>query len=380
VRLTDTQRAYLADVQRTCTDLVPDEAARRALSRDDTELNAPEAFALFAERGLLGVSLPEADGGGGRTFTEECLLLEETARTGVPIIAYSTALTAAQSYLKWGTAAQRRTIVESIVTGHPESVTFTEPSAGSDLASATTTARRDADGDGWVLDGRKTWISFAHIAAHLLVLARTADTGVRHDGLSLFMVPTSTPGLRIQPIRTMSAPMVNDVWLDDVHVPASALVGQEGEAWRHIGRGLAVERVIIAAMSVGAAQRALDQLVGHVTTREQFGAPLSKKQAVRHRIADLATEIVHCRAYLYDLAGRIDDGLEDSLNTEASMAKLKATETFKHTTIEAVQLMGGYGFGSEFGMEQQLRTSIAPTIYGGANEVQREIIGRGLGL
>jgi alkylation response protein AidB-like acyl-CoA dehydrogenase len=379
VRLTDTQREYLADVRRACADLVPDEAARRALSRDDTELNAPEAFALLAERRLLGVSLPEADGGGGRTFTEECLLLEETARTGVPIMAYSTALTAAQSYLKWGNADQRRTIVESIVTGHPESVTFTEPTAGSDLAAAQTSAARNDDGD-WVLNGRKTWISFAHVAAHLLVLARTDDTGVRHDGLSLFMVPTDTPGLRIQPIRTMSAPMVNDVWLTDVVVPASALVGQEGEAWRQIGRGLAVERVIIAAMSVGASQRALDQLIGHVTTREQFGAPLSKKQAVRHRIADLATEIAHCRAYLYDLAGRIDDGLEDTLNTEASMAKLKATETFKHTTMEAVQLMGGYGFGSEFGMEQQLRTSIAPTIYGGANEVQREIIGRGLGL
>lgn len=386
MRLTEQQQSYLADVRRACAEIVPDEATRLRLTNDDTDLNADAAFRALAERGLLGVSLPEADGGGGRTFTEECLLLEETARTGVPVFAYSTALTAAQSYLKWGDAAQRRTVVEGIVAGRVESVTFTEPSAGSDLAAATTSAVRD--GDEWVITGRKTWISFAHLATHLLVLARTADTGVRHDGLSLLMVPTSTPGLRIEPIRTMGARMVNDVYLDDVRVPAvagssgtgSALVGHEGEAWRHIGRGLAVERVIIAAMSVGGAQRALDQLVGHVTTREQFGAPLGRKQAVRHRIADLATEIVHCRAFLYDLAGRIDDGFEDELNTEASMAKLKASEVYKHTALEAVQLMGGYGYGSEFGMEAQLRTAIAPTIYGGANEVQREIIGRGLGL
>jgi alkylation response protein AidB-like acyl-CoA dehydrogenase len=386
MRLTEQQQSYLADVRRACADIVPDEATRLRLTHDDADLNADSAFATLAERGLLGVSLPVADGGGGRTFTEECLLLEETARTGVPVFAYSTALTAAQSYLKWGDEQQRRTIVEGIVSGHVESVTFTEPSAGSDLAAATTTAVRD--GDEWVVNGRKTWISFAHLAEHLLVLARTADTGVRHDGLSLLMVPTSTPGVRIEPIRTMGARMVNDVFLDDVRVPAvgddsgfgSALVGQEGEAWRHIGRGLAVERVIIAAMSVGGAQRALDQLVAHVTTREQFGAPLGRKQAVRHRIADLATEIAHCRSFLYDLADRIDDGLEDTLNTEASMAKLKSSEVFKHTALDAVQLMGGYGYGSEFGMEAQLRTAIAPTIYGGANEVQREIIGRGLGL
>ncbi|PZE30064.1 MULTISPECIES: acyl-CoA dehydrogenase family protein [unclassified Curtobacterium] len=378
MRLTEQQRSYLDAVRAVCAELVPDEEARRRLSRDDTALNAPEAFALFADRGLLGVSLPVADGGGGRTFTEECLLLEETARAGVPLTAYSTALTAAQSYLKWGDADQRRTIVTSIVSGHAESVTFTEPEAGSDLAAATTRASRD--GDDWVLDGRKTWISFAHLARHLLVLARTDDSGVRHDGLTLFMVPADAPGVTVRPIETMGAHMVNDVFLSGVRVPSSAVVGTRGEAWRHIGRGLAVERVIIAAMSVGAAQRALDQLVAHVTTREQFGAPLSRKQAVRHRIADLASDVAVCRAYVYEIADRVDAGEEDRLNTEASMAKLRATETYKHTTLEAVQLMGGSGYGSAAGMEQQLRTAVATTIYGGANEVQREIIGRGLGL
>jgi alkylation response protein AidB-like acyl-CoA dehydrogenase len=378
VRLTDQQRQFLEAVQKACTDLVPDEAARRTLTADDTLLNAQSAFDLLASRDLLGVSLPVEDGGLGRTFTEECLLLEETSRKGVPIMAYSTALTAAQSYLKWGDRAQRQTIVESIRSGHQESVTFTEPGAGSDLAAAITAAR--PDGDDWVIDGRKTWISFAHIASHLLVLARTSSEGTRHEGLSLFMVPASTPGVRVEPIHTMGAHMVNDVYFSEVRVPSSSVVGELGQAWGHLARGLAVERVIIAAMCAGASARALDQLTRHVKSRVQFGAPLSKKQAVRHRIADLATEIAVLRAYVYDLAARIDDGLEDTLNTEASMAKLKGSEVFKHTALECVQLMGGYGYGSEFGMEQQLRTAVATTIYGGANEVQREIIGRGLGL
>ncbi|AMM20941.1 acyl-CoA dehydrogenase [Frondihabitans sp. PAMC 28766] len=378
MRLTTSQTEYRDAVRALCAELVPDEATRRRLTADDTLLHSPEAAAAFAERDLLGVSLPAADGGRGRTFVEECLLLEETARTGVPLMAYSTALTAAQSYLKWGDEAQRQTIVASLRGGHAESISFTEPEAGSDLASATTSARLDADD--YVITGRKTWISFAHLASHLLVLTRTDASGVRHDGLTLLMVSADAPGVEILPIRTMGAPMVNDIVFTDVRVPASAVVGEVGEAWRHISRGLAIERVIIAAMCVGASQRALDQLIAHVITRVQFGKPLSKKQAVAHRIADVATEIAVLRSFVYDVAERIDEGDEDALNTEASMAKLKGSETFKKTTLEAVQLMGGYGFGSEWGMEQQLRTAIAPTIYGGANEVQREIVARGLGL
>jgi alkylation response protein AidB-like acyl-CoA dehydrogenase len=378
MRLSSTQADYRDAVRALCAELVPDDVARRRLSADGSLLHSEAAALAFAESGLLGVSLPEVDGGVGRSFVEECLLLEETARAGVPLMAYSTALTAAQSYLRFGDADQRRAIVSSLREGHAESIAFTEPEAGSDLASAQTRARRD--GDDWVITGRKTWISFAHLARHLLVLARTDDTGVRHDGLTLLMVPADASGLEIRPIPTMGAHMVNDVFLTEVRVAGAAVVGRVGDAWRHLGRGLAVERVIIGAMCVGASQRALDQLVAHVTTRVQFGRPLSKNQAVAHRIADLATEIAHCRSFVYDVADRIDAGEEDALNVEASMVKLKGSETFKKTTLEAVQLMGGYGFGSEFGMEQQLRTAIAPTIYGGANEVQREIVARGLGL
>jgi alkylation response protein AidB-like acyl-CoA dehydrogenase len=376
MRFTESQQQYADAVRALCAELSPAHAMRGGSG--DESLHDQQVLQMLADRDLLGVSLPAADGGAGRTFVEECVLLEETSRAGLPVVAYSTALTAAQTYLRWGSEEQRHEIVTTIRGGGLESITFTEPDAGSDLSAVATSARRVADG--FVLNGRKRWISFAHLAAHLLVLARTDASGGRHDGLTLLMVPAGTPGVTITPLQTMGPHMVNEVLLDDVGVPASAVVGTEGEAWRHILRGLSVERVIIAAMSVGAAQRALDTLLAHVRSRVQFGRPIGSFQAVRHRIADLATEIAHCRAFVYDVADRIDAGEEAALNREGSMAKLKATEVAKLAALEGVQLMGGYGYGTEWGMEQQLRLAIAPPIYGGANEVQRDIIGKSMGL
>jgi alkylation response protein AidB-like acyl-CoA dehydrogenase len=160
----------------------------------------------------------------------------------------------------------------------------------------------------------------------------------------------------------------------------SAIVGEQDNAWQHLIRGLAVERVIIATMSLGAAERSLDDLLAYVTQREQFGRKISSFQALQHRIADLATEIAHCRSFVYDIALGIDEGEEDLLSRESSMAKLKCTEVAKTAALEAIQLMGGYGFTREYGMEEQLRHAIAPPIYGGTNEIQRGIIARSLGL
>ncbi|MGN6127122.1 MAG: acyl-CoA dehydrogenase family protein [Humibacter sp.] len=378
MRLSSSQTVFRQRVVEACEELAGTEEQRAALSADDTTVNAPAAYELLAERGLLGISLPAEYGGGGGTFVEDCIFLEETARHGVPVMAYSTALTAAQSYLKFGDDRQRSLIVSTIRRGGLEAVAFTEPDAGSDLAMASTRARRD--GDEWVIDGRKTWISFANLATHILLLTRTDATADRHDGLSLIMVPADAAGVDVRPIATMGAPIAHDIELTGVRVPLSNLVGVEGEAWRHLGRGLAVERVIIGAMCVGAAQRALDRCVAWVTGRVQFGKPLSKQQALRHRLADLAAEIAVVRSFVYDIADRIDEGAESRLNAEASMAKLRGSETFKKTTSECVQLMGGYGYGSAWGMEQQHRMAMATTIYGGANEVQREIISRSLGL
>ena len=375
---TEEQHEFAQAVERFCAETCGTAEQRAELTDGGRLSNSPRLLRQFAELGWLGVSLPEAYGGGGAGMVEECIFLEETSRGLAPIHAYGTGLTAGQTYLRHGTEPQKKEVLGNLCGGRFEAIALSEPGAGSDLAGVRTRAVRD--GDRFVVNGQKTWITAAHLADHVLVLTRTATNVVKHQGLTLLYLPTSTPGLDIQPIQTMDGHTVNDVFFTDVTVPASNVVGGVGDAWHRLMRGLNVERLIIAAMSLGAARRSLEDTITYVCQREQFGRSIGSFQAVRHRLADLAADIECCRAYVYAVAVQIDAGLEDQLAREGSIAKLKCTEVAKRAALEGVQLMGGAGYTVEFGMEMQVRKALAAPIYGGANEIQREIIGKSLGL
>ncbi|WP_329045050.1 acyl-CoA/acyl-ACP dehydrogenase [Amycolatopsis sp. NBC_01488] len=378
MRFTDEQRTFATAVREFCARECGTSAQRDALT-DGGALDTSRALLeKLAGHGWLGVSVPEEYGGAGAGMVEECLFLEETARGLAPIHAYGTGLTAAQTYLRYGTEEQKKDVVGGLCRGRVEAIALSEPGAGSDLGSARLKAV--ADGGDYVITGQKTWTTAAHLADHVLVLTRTTTGAKKHDGLTLLVVPADASGLAIRPISTMSTHTVNDLYFTDVRVPAANVVGEVGQAWRHLMRGLSVERLIIAAMSLGAAERALDDVVAYVKEREQFGRTIGSFQAVRHRIADLATEIACSRSFVYEVAERIDAGEEEQLAREGAMAKLKCTEVAKLVTLEAMQLMGGAGYASEYGMESQVRKALAPPIYGGANEIQREIIGKSFGL
>ncbi|MFD4972875.1 acyl-CoA dehydrogenase family protein [Streptomyces sp. NPDC058424] len=353
-------------------------AQRDAVTDGGTLSNSPQILAKLAELGWLGVSLPAEYGGGGAGFVDECVFLEETSRGLLPITGYSTGLTAAQTYLRWGSPEQKKTIVSNLAAGKLEAIALSEPGAGSDLGGVR--VRSVSEGDEYVINGQKTWISAAHVAEHLLVLTREDSSGTKHEGLTLLMVPTQTPGLEIRGIPTMEAHTVNDVFFTDVRVPASAVVGRPRNAWKQLMRGLSVERLIIAAMSLGAARRSLDDVIAYVGQREQFGRKIGSFQVLRHRIADLATDIAFAQAFVYDAAARVDAGQEDDLARESAMAKMRCTEIAKNTALQAMQMMGGYGYAREYGMEGQVRKALAPPIYGGTNEIQREIIAKSLEL
>jgi alkylation response protein AidB-like acyl-CoA dehydrogenase len=376
VQLTAEQAGFGAAIRELCDAELGTLAQRDAVTDGGTLSNSPQLLARFAELGWLGVSLPAEYGGGGAGFVDECVFLEETSRGLAPITGYSTGLTAAQTYLKWGSDAQKKTIVGNLVAGKLEAIALSEPGAGSDLGGVRLTSTRD--GDEYVIDGQKTWTSAAHVAEHLLVLTREDSSGSKHEGLTLLMVPTDSPGLEIRGIETMEAHTVNDVFFTSVRVPASAVVGTPRNAWKQLMRGLGIERVIIAAMSLGAARRSLDDVIAYIGQREQFGRRISTFQALRHRIADLATDIAFARSFVYDVAWRIDAGHEDALARESAMAKMRCTEIAKNTALEAMQMMGGYGYAREYGMEGQVRKALAPPIYGGTNEIQREIIAKSL--
>ena len=358
VTITEEQSALVESVRTYCEANTATVAQRDALTEGGTESTSTKTVQDMGKRGWLGISLPEEYGGLGGSFFDEVLFLEASSRGLAAINAYGTGLTAAQTYLKWGTDQQRTTVCTNLANGRLEAISLSEPGTGSDLGAVTCKGERN--GDEYVINGQKTWCTAAHLAENLLVLVREETTEKKHDGLTLLMVPASTPGVEIRGIELMEPRTVNEIFFADARVPASAVVGEAGQGWKQLMRGLSVERLIIASTSLGAAQRSLDDTVAYVRERRAFDKPLATFQALRHRLADLHIEISFARTFVYDIAQAVDRGEEDSLGPQSSMAKLKCTEIAKQAALEGVQMMGGNGYTREYGMEGQLARPSLP--------------------
>jgi len=264
-----------------------------------------------------------------------------------------------------------------VVWGGTLAIAMSEPEAGSDVANLKTRARLE-DGE-WVLDGSKMWCSYAHKASEILIVCRTGQ-GERHEDLSMILVPRDAPGLTVTPISTMGGEETNELHLDGVRVSEDALVGAEGGGWLQLMAGLNYERVILSASALGLAQRSFDDALAYAKERRQFGRPIGSFQAISHKFADLATDIAQVRLLVRWVARLTDEDPGRMLPQEASMAKLAATELAKRTALEGVQIMGGYGYASEYPMERHLRAAVVTTIYGGTSEIQKNIIAKTLGL
>jgi alkylation response protein AidB-like acyl-CoA dehydrogenase len=376
----------LSDEQRSFVEAVRDFAQRECGTREQRDKLTdggrepfnPELYRRVADLGWLGIAIPEAYGGSGGSAVDLCLFLEELARGQLPIGFYSVSMIVAGAYERFGTEEQKRQILGGIAAGQVEAIAMSEPEAGSDVGNLSCRAER-SDG-GFVLNGQKTWITGAHVADHVLVVCRTDRAGSKHEGLSMISVPRGTEGLEIRPIDTMGGREVNDVFLTDCHVPEDRLLGSVDQAWMQLMAGLNHERLIIAAQLLGVAQRAFDEALSYIKERRQFGRPIGSFQALKHRIADLATELEISRLLVYDVAQKVAEDPARLLPREASMAKLKVTETAKKIALEGMQMMGGYGYACEYDMERHVRTTLVSTIYGGTSEIQREIIAKTYGL
>ncbi len=376
--LSDEQRDFQAAIRDFCAREVGTSEQRERLTEGYTELHNQEIYEKLAELGWLGVSIDESYGGSGGGMVDACIFLEETMRGLLPIAGYGVSLIVAGAYERFGTPEQKQEILGGITRGRVEAIAMSEPEAGSDVGNLSCKAER-SNGD-FVLNGQKTWISAAHIADHVLVIARSDPSGSKHEGLSMFSVPTEAEGIEVRGIQTMGGREVNDVFLTDCRVPAERVLGQVDGGWIQLMAGLNVERLILAASALGIAQRAFDDLLAYVKERKQFGRPIGSFQALKHRIADLATEIECTRLLIYDVARKVDADPNQMLPREASMAKLKATEVAKKTALEGMQMMGGYGYASEYDMERHVRSTLVMSIYGGTNEIQREIVSKTYGL
>jgi alkylation response protein AidB-like acyl-CoA dehydrogenase len=378
VSFTDEQTAFAQAVADFCRREAGTREQRDALTDNGAELHSQELYKKMAELGWTGLLVPEEYGGADAGNVEMCILLEEAMRGNAPIGGIGPTLITAAAYQKFADEQLKKEVLSGVADGDSLSISMSEPEAGSDVANLSCRAEK-VDG-GWVINGQKTWCSNAHFAKSILLIARTDKTGKKHEGLTQFHIPAGTEGLEIQGIDTLGGREVNDLYFTNVRVPDSAVVGQVGNGWNQLMAGLNTERLILAAMQLGVAQRSFADTLSFITERKQFGRPIGTFQALRHRMADLATEIECTKLLVYSVAEQADANPTKLLPREASMAKLKATETSKRMTIDAMQMMGGYGYATEFDAERLMRGAIISTVYGGTNEIQRDIIGKTYGL
>ena len=376
--LTDEQGDFVAAIRDFCKREAGTQEKREKLTNGYTESHSDALYRKMAELGWLGITIDEDHGGSGGSMLDACLFMEETSRGLAPIGGYATTLIVAGATQRFGTAEQKADILGGIARGSVEAIAMTEPEAGSDVGSLTTSAER-VNG-GYVINGQKVFCSNAHISDHILVVCRTSKGESKHEGLSMIWVPSGAAGMEVKPIDTMGGRETNYLYFTDCQVPAADVLGEVDRGWMQLMAGLNVERLILAATMLGIAQRAFDDALAYVKERRQFGRAIGSFQALQHRLADMATELQAARLMTYWVAGLTDEDPDRMLPKEASMVKLHVTEVTKKVALEGMQLMGGYGYSSEYDMERLVRQALVSTIYGGTSEIQRNIIAKTLGL
>ncbi len=376
--LTDEQQDFVAAIRDFCQRECGTPEQREKLTAGYRESHNRDLYGRMAELGWLGVTIPDEYGGSDGSMLDACLFMEETSRGLAPIGGYATTLIVAGATSRFGSEEQKKSILGGIASGSVESIAMTEPEAGSDVGALTTEAKR-VNG-GFVINGQKVFCSNAHIADHVLVVARTTKGEDKHQGLSMIFVPRETDGMEIQPIDTMGGRETNYLYFTDCEAPEDAVLGETDAGWTQLMAGLNVERLILAATMLGIAQRAFDDALAYVKERRQFGRPIGSFQALQHRLADLATELEAARLMTWWVASLTDEDPDRMLPREASMVKLYVTEVAKRVSLEGMQMMGGYGYSSEYDMERLVRQTLVSTIYGGTSEIQRNIIAKTLGL
>lgn len=354
------------------------ELAPFANERDQTKTFPIEALEHAGRLGLGGISVREDVGGSELGRYTSALIFEELARGDTAIAAYvSIHNMVAWMIDRYGDDGQREQWLPALTSFvNRGSYCLTEPSAGSDAAAITTTARRE--GDEYVLNGVKQFISGAGSSAVYLVFARTGEQGSR--GISAIIVPAEASGLSFGPDEKKmgwNAQPTRQVVLEEVRVPVGNRLGAEGDGFGVAMSGLDGGRVNIAACSIGGAQWALDQTLRYVKERETFGRPLGDHQSIVFTLADMATELHAARLLVHDAAEALDARLPDA-TSRCAMAKRFATDAAFTAANSALQLHGGYGYLSEYGIERVVRDLRVHQILEGTNEIMRMIVGRRL--
>lgn len=356
------------------------ELAPNAAEWDETKHFPREVIAAAGELGFCGLYSPEEQGGLGLSRLDTTIILEELAAGCTSTAAFiSIHNMATWMICTWGTDDVRNQWCDDLISGQKlASYCLTEPNAGSDAASLRTSAR--LDGDAYVVNGGKMFISGAGATEMLVVMARTGEPGSGARGITAFAIPADLPGIEYgknevklgwnsQPTRAIS--------FDNVRVPVANRLGEEGEGFKIAMKGIDGGRINIAACSLGAAQACINHTQAYMKERQQFGKPIASFQALQFRFADMATELVAARLMVHKAAAAIDTGHSEK-TAFCAMAKRFATDIGFNICNEALQLHGGYGYLREYPIERFLRDARVHQILEGSNEIMRVITSRRL--
>ena len=377
MRLTADQQAVQAlareFAQREVAPLVAEYQRRRELP--------PHIVRRMGEQGLIGIMFPPEYGGAGGDVLAQALAVQEISKVdagiGVTLLVQVLAL-----YPIWqhGTEAQKRRYLPAGLRGEIiGAIGMTEPDSGSDFASIQTRAVRD--GDDYVIDGRKTFITNGPVADFVVLAARTSP-GAGRKGLSLFVVDKGTPGFSVaRKLDKMGwhTSETGELLFEGCRVPAAQRVGEEHRGFYYVMEDFNLERVFLAAQCVGLGEAAYEAARDYALARRQFGRPIAGFQAVRHQLVEMYAQVEQARLLMYQAASAYGDGGGDRI-LAASLAKWVASEMINRVTAQAVQIHGGYGFVTDYPVERYYRDARVYTIGGGTSEIQKEIMARRLGL
>lgn len=358
-------------------DFTEKEVEPTAAERDEEERFDREIFDKMAELGLTGIPWPEEYGGIGSDYVSYVIAVEELSRlcasTGVTLSAHISL--ASWPIYKYGTEAQKKNFLTRLATGEAlGAYALSEPGAGSDVASMKMTAT--ADGDDYLLNGSKVWITNGEVGDIYVVFAKT-DQDAKHRGISAFIVEKGTDGFTFgkkeRKLGIRSSPTTELVF-ENCRIPKANMLGEEGEGFKIAMTTLDGGRNGIAAQALGIAQGALDASIDYAKEREQFGKPIAHNQGISFKLADMATEIEAARLLTYQAAWLESEG--KPYGKASAMSKLFAGDAAMRITVEAVQVFGGYGYTKDYPVERYMRDAKITQIYEGTNEIQRLVIGR----
>jgi alkylation response protein AidB-like acyl-CoA dehydrogenase len=360
-------------------DFARNEIAPHAAEWDETQHFPRELFAKLGELGMMGILIPEEYGGAGLGYVEYATILEEIGAAdggvGLGVAAHNSLCT--NHFYMYASEEQKREFLPKLASGEWIGAWgLTEPEAGSDAGGTRTTAIRD--GDEWVLNGSKNFITHASVGDAAVLVARTSKEA-GHHGISAFFVPFDRPGVSAGKKENklgMRCSDTSSLILEDCRIPAEFLLGDEGEGFIQAMQVLDGGRISIAALSLGIARGAFDAAVEYSNVRKQFGKPISAFQLIRAKLADMATELDAAR--LLTLRSAVKKDRKELTTRESSMAKLYASEVAVRIGEESVQIHGGYGYTKDYPAERFWRDAKLCTIGEGTSEIQRMVISREL--